>query len=752
VTDEPHDSRAWFEQVTDPGRAGERIAERYTLGEVLGRGGYGAVWRARDEVRGDAVALKFLKPRGAERARQSLHEIATLRRLDVDGVARLRDYADEGGRVEWLAMDLAPGRPFGDGCATWADVADATRRLLAILTEVHARGIVHRDLKPSNVFVDDDGRVTVLDFGGAWNPELAGARRRRVVGTPRYLAPEQLRGQPGDARTDLYAVGTMLYHVLSGRWPHDATPQDLFAVKLRQPPRPLADAAPDVPAAVAAVIDAMLAIRPQGRPSTAADALVRLDDPDARDAFVAIVGDGDDPVDDDTMMQWFAGPERILHLQSDAVRELRARGATTRDRALAILQRWRRTRRCWARDGRIVLPRTSLNRLSDDRELATTGPIVQLARDPRERIDALFAAIDRLLAQNDGQRAMPLLELLVREPLTDAERTKCIAWMCVAALETTTSANVRMARYILERHDAADRLPDVAGALDAATMARSGSVADAVRRWQNLRRTGIPHVDEKTAMLSMPVLQALDAGARTQLIRDVVQPFTRSTPILSRAHHQIAAWAAYQNYRFDAAAAALEAAATAGDRGAVPLLTNAASAWLEAGQHDRARALVATCRGERRVRRDPNLGFRLLWLDRSARYRSGENLVPRLDLVRDCANVATPQTTALLIVNEAACAYRSGEPDVVAECLDIYLSRFGTSPAFAAPHALLHAILIALGAPPAHPAAMPMSAPPRVRAQAEALAREHPDAIDPRWFPAHGRGEVLSLDECTTPR
>lgn len=753
------DSRAWFAHASDSTRSGEVVAGRYTLRDTLGQGAYGAVWRADDAVRGDQVALKFLKPRGDDRARQSLHEIATLRRLDVDGVARLRDYADEGGQILWLAMDLAPGEPFdpASGVTTWAEIGDATRRLLAILTEVHARGVVHRDLKPSNVFVDDGGGVTVLDFGVAWNPELAGANRKRVVGTPRYLAPEQLRGSPGDARTDLYAVGTMLYRALSGRWPHDVPKSKLFAAKLRLPPASLRDLAPHVPGPVAEVIDAMLSIRPQQRPGTAADVLARLDDPNAGDAFVAIVGQGDDPVDEATMMSWFAGPERILYLQSDATDALRARGADTRDRALALLQRWRRGRRCWASDGRIVLPRASLNRLADEHEATNTGPTARLSLEPRARITTLFEQVDSLLAKNDGQRAMPLLEILVREPLTDDERTKCIAWMCVAAMETTTSANVRMARYVLERYDATDDLDDVDRALRAHAAAEAGDTDTALSLWARLGRPELPHVDEKLAVLVMPLLVRCDEATRDRLVDDIFVPWAGSGRTLALQVLLVNAWADYLSYRFESAARGLERAAAlrSGER-SVALLSNAASAWLEAARFDRVDELVTTCLATTASRRDPNVLFRLHYLARTAAYRAGDDSGPDLEVVAEAAHHAQAATVLLLACGEAARAWRIGDIEVLGAVDTLARTARGGGQPAAMGRALISAMRQDLDPGAVEVVPLPAQAPPRIRVQYQHLVGEplSEDALAParRWFPTSSRGEVLTWAEVLSPR
>src|SRR5262245_61805147 len=201
------------------------IAGRYEIAELLGRGGASRVHAARDLVTGARVAVKLLDAGVTDTSPRVRREISALRLLRLPGVVSLLDEGMHEGSP-FLVMGVAAGIPFPGraGVLPWDAIAAPTLALLEVLARVHAAGVVHRDLKPSNVLVDTDGRVTVVDFGISWGPSLGGqvTSAGTIVGTPEYFAPEQILGESGDARTDLYAVGEMLYESLTGELPHVA--------------------------------------------------------------------------------------------------------------------------------------------------------------------------------------------------------------------------------------------------------------------------------------------------------------------------------------------------------------------------------------------------------------------------------------------------------------------------------------------------------------------------------------------------
>jgi len=261
--------------------AGRVIAGRYALADLLGEGGSGVVHAAEDLLLGVLVAVKTLRPGARAPEPRIRREIAALRLLRLPGVVTLRDEIREGDEVH-LVMDLVEGAQFpGTGAMrTWESIGPLARSLLETLGRVHAAGVVHRDLKPGNVLVGDDQRVTVVDFGLSRGPSLSEVSLTMTgafVGTPQYMAPEQLGSGSIDGRTDLYSVGVMLYEALAGVLPIDGEDfGELARRKLSGTAVPLAQAAPLVPRSVARAVDLLLSVHPEDRPRTAVDAIRRL--------------------------------------------------------------------------------------------------------------------------------------------------------------------------------------------------------------------------------------------------------------------------------------------------------------------------------------------------------------------------------------------------------------------------------------------------------------------------------------------
>jgi len=257
------------------------IAGRYALAEVLGQGSAGVVRRAIDRLLGVPVAVKSLSPGAMSPEPRIRREIAALRLLRLPGVVTLRDEIREGDQVH-LVMDLVEGSEFPGANAerTWDSIGPLARSLLETLGRVHAAGVVHRDLKPGNVLVGEDGRVTVVDFGLSRGPSLSTVALTMTgafVGTPQYMAPEQLGSGSIDGRTDLYSVGVMLYEALAGVLPIEGDNfGELARRKLSGSSVPLAQAAPHVPRSVAQAVDLLLCVHQDDRPRTAVDAIRRL--------------------------------------------------------------------------------------------------------------------------------------------------------------------------------------------------------------------------------------------------------------------------------------------------------------------------------------------------------------------------------------------------------------------------------------------------------------------------------------------
>ncbi|MCC5950328.1 MAG: serine/threonine protein kinase [Nitriliruptoraceae bacterium] len=209
--------------------AGTLIAGRYRLLDRLGRGGAGTVWRAEDEQLQRDVAIKVLHPELADdvvAAQRFRREAATAARLAHPHVATVYDIGDEGGR-DHLVMELIEGPTLAEllaeeGALSPTVVAEIGRAIADALGAAHDQGLIHRDVKPANVLFTRDGVPKIVDFGIARALDSSATRLTMpgsVMGTARYLSPEQLRDDPLDARADVYALGLMLYEALTGTPP-----------------------------------------------------------------------------------------------------------------------------------------------------------------------------------------------------------------------------------------------------------------------------------------------------------------------------------------------------------------------------------------------------------------------------------------------------------------------------------------------------------------------------------------------------
>ncbi|MDB1087401.1 protein kinase [Streptomyces sp. ACA25] len=217
-----------------PTAAARLLAGRYRLGTVVGRGGMGTVWRARDEVLGRWVAVKELRlPVGiddSERKRlvtRTMREAKAIATIRSRGVVTIYDVVDEGARP-WIVMELIEGRSLAevvreDGPMRPREAAETGLAILEVLHAAHKAGILHRDVKPSNVIIaDEDGRVVLTDFGIAkveGDPSITSTGM--LVGAPSYISPERARGDSLGPAADLWSLGALLYCAVEGRPPYD---------------------------------------------------------------------------------------------------------------------------------------------------------------------------------------------------------------------------------------------------------------------------------------------------------------------------------------------------------------------------------------------------------------------------------------------------------------------------------------------------------------------------------------------------
>jgi serine/threonine-protein kinase len=269
-------------------------AGRYQIERLVGRGGMGTVYRALDVMVGDVVALKVLDA-SITASNDALEwfrrEVRLARRITHPNVARTHDMGEQAG-AHYITMEFVEGTTLQellrarDGEDRRARVAldppRAARIALAVcegLAAAHAAGVVHRDLKPANVLIDRGGRVVLTDFGiaRALGDDNAGARTQGVVGTPLYMSPEQLSGVPIDPRADLYAIGLILFEMLTGALPFAGdTPISAALARLTQPPADPRRLRTGLPEPLAELVLQCLSQKPDDRPGSAAAVAERL--------------------------------------------------------------------------------------------------------------------------------------------------------------------------------------------------------------------------------------------------------------------------------------------------------------------------------------------------------------------------------------------------------------------------------------------------------------------------------------------
>jgi serine/threonine-protein kinase len=208
---------------------GQVLAQRYRIQRLLGKGGMGAVYLADDEVLGELVALKVISSAFAADEQALIvrfrREAAAARKVSSSQVIRIHDLGEARPGLLYLSMEYFAGRTLTEviaqrGVVPMKDVQDILQQIGTGLEAAHSAGVVHRDLKPSNVLVGERGAVKIIDFGLATTTMGEGLTATgAILGTPHYMAPEQVRGRPVDARTDIYSFGALAYHLVTGRPP-----------------------------------------------------------------------------------------------------------------------------------------------------------------------------------------------------------------------------------------------------------------------------------------------------------------------------------------------------------------------------------------------------------------------------------------------------------------------------------------------------------------------------------------------------
>jgi Tol biopolymer transport system component/serine/threonine protein kinase len=291
--------------------AGQTISH-YRVDSLLGAGGMGEVWLARDTRLERQVALKLLPSQftqDAERLNRFLREARAASALNHPNIITIYEIG-EAGQVHFIAMEFIAGvtlrQRLANGRLQLREAVSIVRQMAAALDTAHQAGIIHRDIKPENVMLRPDGLVKVLDFGLARMTELPSqpsdpslARRVEVstqtgmvMGTPRYMSPEQARGRRVDARTDVFSLGVVFYEMITGEPAFaGATTAEVFAALLDKDPPPLRQFASDAPDELEEIISRMLAKECEERYASIRDFIIDLEQAD----LTTVSGSEDQP-------------------------------------------------------------------------------------------------------------------------------------------------------------------------------------------------------------------------------------------------------------------------------------------------------------------------------------------------------------------------------------------------------------------------------------------------------------------------
>jgi len=247
---------------------------RYEIEELIGTGGMADVYRARDNLLGRTVAVKVLHAQYAkdpvfiQRFRQ---EAQSAGNLSQSNVVNVYDWGIEGDTY-YLVMEYVEGHDLKDVILSGGPLlperaVEITLDICAALEAAHAQGIIHRDIKPQNVFITNDNRVKVMDFGIARSAGgTAMTQTGTIMGTAQYISPEQAQGQTADQRSDLYSLGVVLYEMLTGKPPFDGdNPVSIAYKHVREDPLPPSMVNPDISPELEAVVMKALSKNPENR-------------------------------------------------------------------------------------------------------------------------------------------------------------------------------------------------------------------------------------------------------------------------------------------------------------------------------------------------------------------------------------------------------------------------------------------------------------------------------------------------------
>ena len=265
---------------------GTLLGERYEILAMLGQGGMGAVYKARDQELDRVVALKVIRPElttNPDILKRFKQELILARQVTHRNVIRIFDLGQADG-LKFITMEFLEGQDLRAELMKRGKFSpeDAARIILQIsraLEVAHGEGVVHRDLKPQNIMLDGNGRAYVMDFGIARSAYLPGMTQTgALIGTPEYMSPEQAKGEKLDERSDLFSLGVIFYELLTGNSPYYSdTPLATLWRRMQEKAKPLTEVDPTIPKEISDIVAKLLEIDPANRFSNAGELAWRLE-------------------------------------------------------------------------------------------------------------------------------------------------------------------------------------------------------------------------------------------------------------------------------------------------------------------------------------------------------------------------------------------------------------------------------------------------------------------------------------------
>jgi serine/threonine protein kinase len=433
--------------------------ERYELVEEIGHGGMGEVWIGNDLTLERKVAVKILHSSrgeiGRDHVRRFWRESRITARLEHPGVPAVYDTGEvEDGRP-YLVMQLIHGvvvsRLIRSGPLPIEWAASVAAQTCAVLAAAHARSLVHRDLKPSNIMLQPDGCAKVLDFGLAVAPNLADYSRITLsavpIGTPAYMAPEQVAANLSEPATDLYQLGCTLHEMLTGRHVFMAkTTYSMMDQQMKEPPPPVRSLRPEVPPELESLILDLLRKRPEDRPGGADEVYQRLlpfakdlsswpgvlekvDSPTPMQMYAALVGNA----------SWVAAPSRPQRVVEPIGKPARLESAMTRHdlakargEARQLMRELRFTQAADVLSGAERVARSAFGKVDDD--------VIRIRYD---RANAIYEC-------GDYRRALTVFQALVEDLAASTGSAPDLLFDC-RAKEAMCRAMTGQAAEALER-------------------------------------------------------------------------------------------------------------------------------------------------------------------------------------------------------------------------------------------------------------------------------------------------------------